>query len=396
MSTPGFDAAGVTAQAALAASGHAFSVGDAREPDFPLTWVNAAFTELTGYTQEDVVGRNCRFLKGPDTDPAAATRLRKALETGRTITETLVNYRKDGSSWWNRVIITPVHDDAGELTHFVGVQSNVDNFVYAARQRDDARAAAGAAEARQYASEHELTLALQRSLLPTLPVVDGLQLAARYLPASESAEVGGDWYDVLPLPGGSTGIAIGDVMGHDLHAAASMGQLRSVVRSYAWEGYGPAEVLDRLNYLVHGLGMARLATSVYARLEPAHAGQDAMLRWANAGHPPPMLRTPDGAVELLTDASSVLIGATLGSLPAMNQRPEAQRAMPSGSTLLLYTDGLVEDRSRDIDEGIETLRTVFAGTEAAMGVDDLAGHVITECHGGGNDDDTCLLIVRLD
>jgi GAF domain-containing protein len=131
------------------------------------------------------------------------------------------------------------------------------------------RATLAVDNARLYAREHAAAETLQRSLLPVLPEVEGLRLAARYLVGAGEAAVGGDWYDVLPLPDGAIGLAIGDVVGHDLRAAAAMGQLRGLLRSYAWEGLPPNAALDRCDQLVQGLEMAAMATAVYARLEPA-------------------------------------------------------------------------------------------------------------------------------
>ena len=175
----------------------------------------------------------------------------------------------------------------------------------------------------------------------------GLEISAHYFAGSERADVGGDWYDVLPLPDGSVGVAIGDVMGHDLIAAAAMGQLRSVLRSYAWEGHRPSEVLERLDRLVQGLGMAQLATCVYGRLLPVEGG--ALLRYANAGHLPPVVQRRNGEVEVLDGGKSVLIGAPGGS--SEGGRPDGSAFIPRGSTLILYTDGLVEDRETDVDAG---------------------------------------------
>jgi PAS domain S-box-containing protein len=359
-----------------------------------LVWVNPAFEQLSGYSSADVVGHNCRLLQGPGTDRRAAGRIRDALATGNAVTETLLNYREDGSTWWNQVTITPVRNREGVLTHFVGVQSDAGSRIDAARQRDDAQIAADRAQARLYASEHAAAVALQRSLLPVLPEVKGLELSARYIPASDTAEVGGDWYDVLPLPDGSTGLAIGDVMGHDMRAAGAMGQLRSVLRSYAWEGHGPAGVVDRLNQLVCGLGMAQLATCVYARLEPVRAGHPARLRWSNAGHPPPLLKTPDGAVHILTEAASVLVGVRT-ELSAMHERPSAVRDMPPGSLLLLYTDGLIEDhRNQDLDAGINRLRATLADTAADSPLDEIADKLVGAAGHATQDDDQCLLLVR--
>ena len=130
------------------------------------------------------------------------------------------------------------------------------------------RAGLAVDNARLYEVEHAAALTLQRTLLPVVPEVAGLQIAARYLVGVDGNQVGGDWYDVLPLPDGAVGIAVGDVVGHDLRAAAAMGQLRGVVRSYAWDGGQPGSVLDRCDQLVQGLEMAAMATAVYARLDP--------------------------------------------------------------------------------------------------------------------------------
>ena len=158
------------------------------------------------------------------------------------------------------------------------------------------------AERAARAREREMSAALQRSLLPTLPDLPGLTCAARYLVGSQRAQVGGDWYDLFALPDGAIGVAIGDVMGHDLAAAAAMGQLRSVLRSYAYEGSSPSVVLDRLDRLVQDFEMAQLATAIYGRLvldsrpgstaAGASAGGSEMLLFTNAGHLPPLLRTP--------------------------------------------------------------------------------------------------------
>jgi hypothetical protein len=156
------------------------------------------------------------------------------------------------------------------------------------------RAGLAVDNARLYETEHAAAVTLQRTLLPAVPDVAGLQIAARYLVGVDGNQVGGDWYDVLQLPDGAVGIAVGDVVGHDLRAAAAMGQLRGVVRSYAWGGDQPGSVLDRCDQLVQGLEMAAMATAVYARLDPPDPDGTRTLHYANAGHPTPLLLTPEG------------------------------------------------------------------------------------------------------
>ena len=178
------------------------------------------------------------------------------------------------------------------------------------------RAALAVDNARLYETEHAAAATLQHSLLPAVPSVPGLQIAARYLVGMDGNQVGGDWYDVLNLPDGAVGVAVGDVVGHDLRAAAAMGQLRGVLRSYAWDGGPPGSVLDRCDQLVQGLDMAAMATAVYARLEPPDATGERVLRYANAGHPTPLLLGPDGKLWRLDGNHSPMIGA----VPSLGRR----------------------------------------------------------------------------
>ncbi len=553
---------------ALVASGHAFAITDPRLPDNPLVWVNPAFEQVTGYAASAVLGRNCRFLQGAETDPACPARIRDAIAGGRPVVETMLNYRPDGTTWWNRVAISPVLGESGEITHFVGVQTDVTDRVTADQQRDAARSEAREARAtvrlltqatsvlgesldtdvtlsrladlvvpafadwcsvlvvdpsladadidrvrmtlthrdpdlrpvvgrvleiyqprvddktpqaevlrtgvpillehvddsyiseatsddelvaawrrlgmrscivvplagrreligcltvvrvaagrdydaadvefatdlarraglalenaRLYAVEHRTALALQRSLLPNLPDVPGLELSASYVPGSRYAEVGGDWYDVLPLADGATGLAIGDVMGHDMAAAAAMGQVRSVLRSYAWEGDPPGKALARLDRLVTALSMTPLATCVYARIEPGNADRPARLSWANAGHPPPLLRTPDGSVQWLTAGHGTVLG--IADRVPEGSRDTAEVDMPAGSTLLFYTDGLVEHRGRDLDAGLQAVHSILAAAGPEVTLPDLCERLTASVAAEASDDDVCLLAARL-
>ena len=550
---------------AVVAAGLSFTISDPQQPDHPLIYVNPAFERTTGYSYDDAVGRNCRFLQGPDTDPAAVQRVRDALLAQEHTVVTLLNHRKDGTAFWNELSLSPVYDGAGVLTHFVGIQADVTARVLVEQERarhlaaetaaraqaeqaqrrlallaeatsmlaatldvdeslsrltdlvvpfvadwcmvelvgvdgdvrrvasthvdpdklevlrrveqlqprvrtprspveqvirtgqpvllpqvpdtvlteldegheladayrelaprsamvvplrarrqvlgalslvsstsgrtydeDDLAMAADLARraaltvdnARLYEREHHVAEALQRSLLPSLPVVEGIDRAAKYLPGSRAAEVGGDWYDLFRLPDGAVGIAVGDVMGHDLTAAVAMGQLRSVLRSYAWQGSPPSVVLDHLDQLVQGLEMAQLATAIYARLDLPQDGPG-RLRLANAGHLPPVLRRPDGTAVLLDGAQSLLVGAALGTA-----RDELTVEVEPGSMLVLYTDGLVEQRGLDPDTGLERLRL------AVEAVDGAEAHVVVEellraLDGTTRDDDVALLVVRV-
>jgi serine phosphatase RsbU (regulator of sigma subunit) len=241
------------------------------------------------------------------------------------------------------------------------------------------------------AREYEVAATLQRSLLPTLPVLPGITSAARYLVSAEQAQVGGDWYDLFALPDGAIGIAIGDVMGHDLAAAAAMGQLRSVLRSYAYEGSSPSVVLDRLDRLVQGFEMAQVATAVFGRLLRDEAG--ATLRFANAGHLPPILRQRDGSVHPVRRGTSTLIGVLE---PGQRPHNEATLTLPEGSLLLLYTDGLVETREREYDTGIDELCAALAALDAHAGPEEACETLIDALVGDHQEDDIALLAVRID
>ena len=535
---------------AVIATDITFTITDPREPDNPLVWANPSFTRVTGYESDEVVGRNCRFLQGPATDPAAVAVIRAGIAEHRTVTTTLLNYRKDGTAFWNQLSISPVFDGSGDLVSFVGVQSDVTERVRVEHEREAAFAAEQAARreaelaraiaeqaqadaeraqadaeraqsrlglmaevtsaliatldsselierlarlcvprvadwvfltlldeygqvvdtaflhrdgheddlrlfstlhgrnlpatspsrqsiatgravlvedftpetvermvvdpdaraafrrlgagsgisvpmvarrrtlgalallrtsderpftqddvdvaedlarraalaldnVRLYQREHIVADTLQRSLLPELPEVPGIQAAAHYVSASSAADVGGDFYDLLALPDGSIGIAVGDVVGHDVAAAAAMGHLRGVLRACIWDAVDadPGAVLARVDRLMQGLRVASLATMVYARaVRPETPGSPWALHVANAGHPPLLLRAPDGAVRLLDDVTGLLVG-----VDATTHRNTLVLHVPPGTTLIAYTDGLIERPGLDLDHGIGQL-----------------------------------------
>jgi serine phosphatase RsbU (regulator of sigma subunit) len=257
------------------------------------------------------------------------------------------------------------------------------------------RAALALDNARLYSHERSIAETLQRSLLPAVPVIDAMRIVAQYLPATDGASIGGDWFDALPLPDGATGLAIGDVTGHDIAAAAAMGQLSSVLRSYAWEGAAPTTVLDRLDRLVQGLGMAVLASCVYARVEPADTQGRRLLRWGNAGHLPPLLRRPDGDTVVLDGAPGMLIGVprTDGTVA---ERTEGSVVIEPGSLLLLYTDGVVESPGRDIVDGIEQLRTGLSRINPSDLTEDSCSGLVQPCDGAAPRDDVAMLMIAFD
>jgi PAS domain S-box-containing protein len=203
------------------------------------------------------------------------------------------------------------------------------------------------AHARVYEREHRIAETLQRSLLPDrLPVLPGLEVAARYLPAASEAEVGGDWYDVIPIAGGAVGLVMGDVAGKGLAGASMVGRLRSALRAYALEGHDAGRVVERLNRLLWTEAEeSQMATMLYVIVDPAAS----TVRWVNAGHPPPVV-IAGGEARFLTGDASV----PLGVLPFPTYQ-EVTAPLDPGDTLLLYTDGLVERPGEHLDDGLAQL-----------------------------------------
>ncbi|MCI2239560.1 SpoIIE family protein phosphatase [Paenibacillus sp. TRM 82003] len=246
----------------------------------------------------------------------------------------------------------------------------------------------------------EVARTLQRAMLTAeLPQPDDLHLAARYLPAHAGAQVGGDWYDVLLLPGGATLLVIGDVAGHDVVAAAAMGQLRIALRALAVDrDETPARLLERLEAVVASLGgEPLLASCLVGRVEQTAADRAAgrrVLRWAWAGHPPPLLVHADGRVDVLRAEPDVLLGVP-GAGESTRRRSDHRAELPTGSTLLLYTDGLVERRDADLDAGVERLRAAATALAGAPG-DALAealDRLLSDAAPAGGDD-VAVLAVR--
>ncbi|GII66309.1 hypothetical protein Skr01_63940 [Sphaerisporangium krabiense] len=248
-----------------------------------------------------------------------------------------------------------------------------------------ARAAICIDNARLYSKEHRITQAFQQNLAPRkLTVPPGLDLAHRYLPAS-AMTVGGDWYDVFPLPGDRIGLVIGDAMGHGAVAAGGMGQLRAAVRALAGFDLTPDEVLRRLDRMADDMHSIQCATCLYAIID-LRTHTCAISR---AGHPPPILVGPDGAAVVLDLPSGLALG--LGDPDFAGAFTTTEFAMPPGATLAFYTDGLVESREQDIDTGIATLRTSLTAPHKSL---DAACSAIVDAL-PRQYDDVALLLTRI-
>jgi serine phosphatase RsbU (regulator of sigma subunit) len=273
---------------------------------------------------------------------------------------------------------------AGRAAH---TPAEVDAAVEVAR-----RAALALDNARLYGRQLEVAETLQRSLLSAPPRLDGLDVAVRYLPAAAHLHVGGDWYDAFRPPDGATLLVLGDVVGHNVDAAAAMGQLRSLVRGIAWDRPGtPAGILGRVDDVLTGLAIGTMATALVARLEPPDPGRtgERTLRWSSAGHLPPLLARDDGSVRTLGTPPEILLGAA-----STRPRTDHETVLRTGDTLVLCTDGLVEHDRTDIDTGLARLAGVLVGG-LGRSVEEVCDLLLEEVVGSRPDDDVALIVVRL-
>lgn len=330
---------------ALAASAEGITIADATLPGNPLIYVNAGFERLTGYSAAEVLGRNCNFLQGPDTQLHALETLRAAIGEKRRITIQLLNYRKDGSPFWNRLSITPVLGPEGVVTHFIGVQSDVTAEI---RAKEDLQKANLQLESASQAIQEDLRAAaeVQRSLLPTEPpTVAGFGFAFKFRPCSD---VGGDCLDIFPLDTRHIGLYILDVSGHGVASAllsVSLSHMLSAApdRSFLYQpdldnpgAYTitpPAEVASRLNrhFLARG-GTGQYFTMIYGIL----AKDSGEFRYAAAGQLGP-LYCPANLAPCILETG----GMPIGLLPGADYQ-EHRQVLAHGDRLYLCTDGIIE------------------------------------------------------
>jgi PAS domain S-box-containing protein len=348
-----------------------------------ITSWNRGAESLFGFTAQEAIGQPITIIFPPDRlyeEP----RILAAIRRGEGIDHyETVRRRKDGSLVDISLTVSPVRDQRGTVVGVSKIARDITARKRLAqvlrereeRQRDDLEQA--------LRTERGITAILQRSMLPDrLPRLDGINLAARYIPASPDAMVGGDFYDVFLLADGRLGVAIGDVAGHGFQAASAMGQVRMLLRAYGHEGHAPAAVLERLNRL---LKADEMVTVLYLVLDPV-TGQMAC---ANAGHMPPLIVTRDGATRFLAGGDPPLLGGDYRykSFTASIQRED---------TMILYTDGLVES-DKSLDAGLARLAEVSAHAPSAD-LDEIATTIVAKVpvEGTRRRDDIAVLALRLD
>ncbi len=286
---------------------------------------------------------------------------------------------QDGSERWVRARGEPLTDADGQPDRIRGYLQDI------TQRREAEQAIVSAAAAREAAErEHQIADALQRSLLPGRGFESvHLEVSTYYQAGVVGTRVGGDWYDAIDLGAGRTALVIGDVAGRGIRAASLMGQLRAAVRAYARLDLPPAEVLEQLDGIVSELSANQLVTCIYGVYDPA-MGE---LRYANAGHLPPLLVTPGETAQRLPEATGPPLGV------GATQFGEERVVLPSGAVIVMYTDGLVERRDRDLDAGIDALA---ARLRAGSGpVTTLPGSLVEALAPEGSEDDIAILIARI-
>jgi serine phosphatase RsbU (regulator of sigma subunit) len=285
-------------------------------------------------------------------------------------------------------VVLPLTADGravGVLTLYLDPGRTLDDEDLATAREVAAQAGRAVDRVHRQSQQAKLAEALQRSLLTEPPTIAGAEVVTRYVPAAEAARVGGDWYDAFLHTDGDPVVVIGDVAGHDTAAAAEMGQLRGLLRGIAhYSAAGPAEVLRGLDAAMAAMHTGTLATAAIARLEDGGT----RLRWASAGHPPPLVADPDGTVTALSDGLGDLL---LGVDPTAVRRESTVPLRP-GAVVLLYTDGLVERRDCDVDTGVARLRqhlAALAGRPLEQLADELLARMLPTTPG----DDVALVAI---
>jgi PAS domain S-box-containing protein len=337
-----------------------------------VTFVNAGWLRYTGTTLEEELGPSWSLGVHPDDAPRVISSWNEKL-AAREPWELEYRLRgKDGGYRW--IVDRGVPRYVGDrYVGYVGTAIDIHERKLFEAQLHEV-----------YEREHTIAETLQRSLLPErLPRIEGLEIAARYLPAGHGAAVGGDWYDALERADGRVALVVGDVVGHGLRAAAIMGQLRNAFRAYGLAEISPAEVMARVNRLVMSGEDDAMATALYLVLDR----ETGDVSFASAGHPPPLVLSSDGAT-FLEGGRSVPVGA---AEPGIFR--EATAVLPPGASLLLYTDGLVERRGAPLEDGLGKLAT--AARRGDGGLEGLCDSVLAGVLGQRvPTDDVALLAVR--
>jgi PAS domain S-box-containing protein len=357
-------------------------------PDGTIVKVNRTFLDWTGFSREELLGsRRFADLLTAGGRIYHETHFAPLLALQGSVREVALEIRCADRSRLPVLVNSVLR--AGDDDRPAVVRTTVFNATDRQGYERELRLARERAEQlRQQMAE--IAHVLQRSLLQGVPLDDPrLRIGAHYQPSVETLEVGGDWHDAFPLDGDRIGLVVGDVVGRGIEAAAAMGQLRSATRALADAGLGgPGHVLAALDRFATGLPLARMATLVYAEVELAGG----TVRYACAGHPPPVLVAADGSARLLWDGRRLPLGIAPSSDPAV----EGSTTLGREDQLLLYTDGLVERRSESLDDGLARLVEQLADARADAPQETVDRLVAALAEAGQHPDDVCVLSVAVD
>jgi len=375
---------------ALDVAAEGITIADARLPDRPLIYVNEGFQRMTGYAVGEVLGRNCRFLQGTSTDAAATAEIRAALAENRACVVEILNHQKDGTPFWNRLSITPVRDASGEVTHFIGIQSDVT----ARREAEEGLRRSKAA------MEHDLRMAarVQQSLLPPQEVdAGGVRLAHAFHPCDDLA---GDSVGIIPLGHDRIGLYVLDVSGHGVGASLLSFTLTHLLSPHVGgvllaEGepsapsvVSPSIVAERLNRQFPMDRTRQYFTLVYGTLEPSSG----LFQYVTAGHPPPILLRAAGPPVPVQGS-----GLPIGMIEDATYDEEALELQP-GDRLYFYTDGAIEALdSKEEEFGLERLLSELSRwrhLRLRAGLEHAAAAVRGWCDGRLRDDVSLLAVER--
>jgi PAS domain S-box-containing protein len=351
------------------------------DPTGLILSANRVFTSWTGFTQEQLAGRRFQDILGPGGLIYYQTHLDPLLQIQGSVSQVALEVRRADGSHMPALINAVLRRDQ------TGAPYEISAMVFDASDRRRYEQALRDAQVR----DHELATELQRSMIASvMPIARSLSADVVYSPATAGLDVGGDWYDAFWLDDEQRELAlvVGDVVGRGLGAAITMAQLRTAVRALAATGLGPGALLDALDVFVDRHDMGFMATVVYAQIDLATLE----MRLAAAGHPPPVVIESDGEIGFDWSGRSLPLG-----VPDRRSsgRPEGTRPLTPGSTIVLYTDGLIERRSLPHEDGLRRLLETITEERADTGGSGFGGAVVRALHDPGDGDDVCLLTIEL-
>ncbi len=372
---------------AFDAAAEGITIADALAKDRPLIYINEGFSRLTGYSVEETLGSNCRFLQGPETDPDTVREIRTAIEEDRNCEVELMNYHKDGTPFWNRLSITPIRDASGTTTHLIGVQSDVSRRHLAEQRLTESNADLAAANLRM---KKELMAAakIQQDLLPTsIPQLDDIEVAWAFRPCDELA---GDILDVLTLKNNQFAFYLLDVCGHGVAAALLSTALSCWLSRMPKElRQDPVATVEQLNQSFQMYrDFSKFFTCCYAVMNP----DNHTLQFVSAGHPPPILVRDNEAVEIKST------GFPVGIVPDPNYHLQ-EISYQEGDRIYLYSDGAIEQKDSNGEMfGMERLMEELIRHRPITlqeSIDETLQAVLQMATNNKNDDDISILGIQI-